>query len=126
MRRFIQTQKKSVSQKLQVSEGKFIFSRPGRFIWEYQKPFEQRLQSDAKKLYIFDRDLSQVTVKPVDASLGTTPAAILFGSDLKKHFSVQNAPASKTLENAGLEWVYLVPKAADTQFKQIALAFNQN
>ena len=42
------------------SSGYFEFSRPGRFIWVYQKPFEQVLQSDGERLYIYDKDLKQV------------------------------------------------------------------
>src|SRR5680860_540502 len=46
-----------------VSSGSFSFARPGKFIWTYQKPYEQLLQADGDKLYIFDKDLNQVTIK---------------------------------------------------------------
>ena len=46
-----------------LASGTFIFSRPGKFIWTYKKPYEQVLQADGVNLYIYDKDLNQVTVK---------------------------------------------------------------
>ena len=63
-----------------TSSGDFSFSRPGRFVWRYVKPYEQQLSADGQTLYIYDKDLSQVTERKLDASLGSSPAAILFGS----------------------------------------------
>ncbi len=45
------------------STGTFEFARPGKFIWTYEKPYEQLLQADGEKLYIYDKDLNQVTVR---------------------------------------------------------------
>src|SRR5260364_175251 len=42
------------------SSGTFLFSRPGRFIWRYEQPYQQILQSDGKTFYIYDKDLNQV------------------------------------------------------------------
>ena len=73
------------AKKPQQSSGTFLFARPGKFIWTYVKPYDQVLQADGDKLYIFDKDLNQVTTKPLGDALGSSPAAILFGSnDLKR------------------------------------------
>lgn len=75
-----------------LASGTFIFSRPGKFIWTYKKPYEQVLQADGVNLYIYDKDLNQVTVKKLGNALGSSPAAILFGSnDLEKSFKLRNA-----------------------------------
>ena len=63
------------------STGTFVFARPGKFIWTYVKPYEQLLQADGDQLYIYDKDLNQVTVKKLGNALGSSPAAILFGSN---------------------------------------------
>ncbi len=99
------------------STGTFLFARPGKFIWQYQKPYEQLLQADGEQLYIYDKDLNQVTVKKLGDALGSSPAAILFGSnDLEKNFTLSEAGTRE-----GLEWLKAVPKAKDTSFEQIAI-----
>jgi outer membrane lipoprotein carrier protein len=46
-----------------TSSGTFTFARPGKFIWAYDKPYAQILQADGDKLYVYDKDLNQVTVR---------------------------------------------------------------
>ena len=100
-----------------VASGTFIFSRPGKFIWAYKKPYEQVLQADGVNLYIYDRELNQVTVKKLGNALGSSPAAILFGSnDLEKNFKLRNAGT-----HGGYEWVEAIPKTKDTPFEKINL-----
>ncbi|MGS0743205.1 outer membrane lipoprotein chaperone LolA [Glaciimonas sp. GG7] len=100
-----------------ASTGTFIFARPGKFIWTYLKPYEQVLQADGDKLYIYDKDLNQVTTKKLGNALGSSPAAILFGSnDLEKNFTLkEGAPKD------GLEWLEATPKAKDTTFDHISI-----
>ena len=99
------------------SSGTFLFARPGKFIWTYVKPYDQVLQADGEKLYIFDKDLNQVTVKQLGNALGSSPAAILFGSnDLEKNFTLSEAGTRD-----GMEWLKAVPKAKDTSFEQISI-----
>ena len=100
-----------------VSTGTFVFARPGKFVWTYQKPYEQLLQADGDTLYIFDKDLNQVTTRKLGSALGSSPAAILFGSnDLEKNFTLTEAGTRD-----GLEWLKATPKAKDTSFEQISI-----
>ncbi|NVM79165.1 outer membrane lipoprotein carrier protein [Duganella sp. SG902] len=100
-----------------TATGTFVFARPGKFIWTYVKPYEQVLQADGDKLYIFDKDLNQVTVKKLGDALGSSPAAILFGSnDLEKNFTLSEAGTKD-----GAELLKAVPKAKDTSFEQIII-----
>jgi len=100
-----------------VSSGTFVFARPGKFIWTYQKPYEQLLQADGETLYIYDKDLNQVTTRKLGNALGSSPAAILFGSnDLEKNFTL-----TESGERDGAEWLTAVPKARDTTFEQIGI-----
>ena len=110
--------KKSDSSKVTApSTGTFLFARPGKFIWTYQKPYEQLLQADGEQLYIYDKDLNQVTVKKLGDALGSSPAAILFGSnDLEKNFTLSEAGTRD-----GLEWLNATPKSKDTAFEQISI-----
>lgn len=99
------------------STGSFMFARPGKFIWKYEKPYEQLLQADGEKLYIYDKDLNQVTVRALGNALGSSPAAILFGSnDLETNFTLKEAGTKD-----GLEWLEATPKSKDTTFERIGI-----
>lgn len=117
---FTQQQVKTIdgtSKVSNVSSGSFSFARPGKFIWIYQKPYEQLLQADGDKLYIYDKDLNQVTIKKLGNALGSSPAAILFGSnDLEKNFTLKDAGSKD-----GMEWLEATPKAKDSTFDQIGI-----
>jgi len=117
---FTQRMVKEESGKLHTSapsSGNFLFARPGKFIWSYQKPYEQVLQADGEKLYIYDKDLNQVTIRTLGNAIGSSPAAILFGSnDLEKNFTLSEAGARD-----GIEWLQAIPKAKDTQFEKIGI-----
>lgn len=100
-----------------ASSGSFVFARPGKFIWTYQKPYEQVLQADGETLYIYDKDLNQVTTRKLGNALGSSPAAILFGSNkLDENFTLSEAG-----ERDGMEWLNATPKARDTSFEQISI-----
>ena len=101
------------------ASGTFEFSRPGRFIWRYVKPYDQLLQADGETLYIYDKDLNQVTERKLGTSLGASPAAILFGSnDIEKNFTLKDAGVKN-----GIDWVELKPKSQDTQFQRVGIGF---
>ncbi len=112
-----QVKKTDASKVSAPATGTFLFARPGKFIWTYQKPYEQLLQADGDQLYIYDKDLNQVTIKKLGDALGSSPAAILFGSnDLEKNFTLSEAGTRD-----GLEWLKATPKAKDTAFEQISI-----
>jgi outer membrane lipoprotein carrier protein len=117
---FTQRQVKSSASGTKTSapaSGTFEFARPGKFIWTYLKPYDQLLQADGEQLYIYDKDLNQVTVKKLGSALGSSPAAILFGSnDLEKNFTLSEAGTRD-----GLEWLKAVPKTPDSTFEQISI-----
>jgi outer membrane lipoprotein carrier protein len=112
-----QIKKTETSKPQAPSTGTFVFARPGKFIWTYTKPYEQLLQADGEQLYIYDKDLNQVTIKKLGDALGSSPAAILFGSnDLEKNFTLSEAGTRD-----GLEWLNATPKGKDTSFEQISI-----
>ncbi len=110
--------KKNPGPKVQpVSSGTFVFARPGKFVWTYSKPYVQVLHADGDLLHIYDKDLNQVTVKKLGDALGSSPAAILFGSnDLDKNFTLADGGTRD-----GLEWLNATPKAKDTSFERISI-----
>jgi outer membrane lipoprotein carrier protein len=88
------------------TQGHFVFQRPGRFVWDTQKPYEQKLITNGTQLILWDKDLNQATFRPAGQALASTPAAILFGeSSLEQHFDLIDGE-----ERLGMKWVALVPK----------------
>ncbi len=101
------------------SSGNFAFSRPGKFIWNYQSPYAQKMVCDGTDIYIWDEDLNQVTVKKAEDALPTSPASILFGkADINKEWTVKTLP-----DKNGLQWVELTPKEADASYSKIVFGF---
>ena len=107
---------------LQQATGTMQFSRPGKFRWEYDKPYEQTIVGDGARLWIYDKDLNQVTVRKLDRALGSSPAAILAGSnEIEKGYTLSAAGSQD-----GLEWIEAVPRSKDTAFERIRLGFNKS
>ncbi len=103
------------------TSGQFIFQRPGKFVWDTQKPYEQKLIADGKQLLMWDKDLNQLTIRSTSLALAASPAAILFGeSALDAQFELEDG-GTKT----DLQWVNLKPKAkpgqSDLPYTKIAI-----
>lgn len=108
--------------KLQETSGSMQFQRPGRIRWVYSKPYEQTIVGDGDKLWIYDKDLNQVTVKPMGQALGGSPAALLAGSnDIEKDFRLNAAGVQD-----GLEWVEATPRNAESTFQKVRLGFGKS
>lgn len=106
---------------LQKATGTMQFVRPGRFRWEYDKPYEQTIVGDGARLWIYDKDLNQVTVRKLDKALGGSPAALLAGSnEIEKVYTLTNLGPQE-----GLDWLEAVPKSKDNTFERIRLGFSQ-
>lgn len=107
---------------LQQATGIMLFVRPGRFRWEYQKPYEQLIVGDGSKLWIYDKDLNQVTMRKLGTALGGSPAALLAGSnEIEKDYNLIDIGNQE-----GLEWVEAVPKAKENAFERIRLGFGKS
>jgi outer membrane lipoprotein carrier protein len=106
----------------EYSRGVFVFQRPGKFRWEYEKPYPQLLVSDGDKLWSWDPDLNQVTVQPMGDALGATPAAILAGDgSLERNFRLVAEG-----ERGGLAWVRAEPLSSDGPFAEVRIGLSDN
>ena len=105
---------------MRTAIGKFYLKRPGKFRWEYQSPNPQLIVGDGKKLWVYDKDLEQVTVKPMKQALGSSPAGILMRQrDLNDDFIVlERSPRE------GMLWVDLRPKKKNSDFKRILIGLD--
>ncbi len=115
---FTQTVTSPDGLKKKTSSGRFEFSRPNRFRFNYLKPFEQLIVADGQKVWIYDADLNQASSRQFGQALGSTPAALLAGGSLDKEFDLAPLPAKD-----GLEWAEAKPKAKDGTFKSVKIGF---
>jgi len=104
---------------VQESKGSLAFSRPGRFRWTYVKPYAQLIVGDGNKVWIYDQDLKQVTIKRMGQALTSTPAALLAGNnDAMRAFKITEQGAKD-----GLEWVEAVPREKEGGFERVRMGF---
>ena len=78
--------------------------------------------ADGEKLWIYDIDLEQVTVKKLDQALGNAPIMLLSSNQpLDTDFELRDLG-----EREGLEWVELLPKTRDTDFEKIFMGLSEH
>lgn len=106
-------------EKTQAGSGEFAFLRPGCFRWQYTLPFEEEMVSDGQTLWLYDKELEQVTVKRLMAAMPATPASLLFGNnDFSRDFKVKNLDTDD-----GLAWIVATPKDEASTFTEVRIAF---
>ena len=115
---FTQTVSSPDGARRKVSSGSFEFQRPDRFRFAYARPYEQLIVGDGRKVWIFDADLNQVSVRALSQAIGATPAALLAGAALERDFVLQAQPAQD-----GLDWVQATPRAKDGAFQSMRIGF---
>jgi outer membrane lipoprotein carrier protein len=131
---FLQTLTDPHGREIDRAKGTLVVDRPGRFRWEiHPQPVAgsgdsgaaaasagQLMVCDGKNLWFLDRDLQQVTVKPVDSALSATPAMLLSGTvDVRKNFKITAAG-----ERMGLTWVLVEPQGAQADFRDALFGFD--
>ncbi len=116
---FIQIVASKSGRKAQNATGHMMFSRPGKFRWTYLTPYYQLIVGDGTRLWIYDRDLNQVSTRKLAAALGSSPAALLAGDNaLEKNFALKEGGSSD-----GIEWVDATPKSQDSGFQHLRIGF---
>lgn len=101
------------------AQGSFEFERPGKFRWTYEQPYTQVIVSDGKTLFLYDKDLAQVTERRLAGAIPASPASILFGSN---HFE-DDFTVSNDGEEGGIAWLLAKPKGKDSLFERIRIGF---
>ncbi|NOQ81136.1 MAG: outer membrane lipoprotein chaperone LolA [Methylophaga sp.] len=119
--KFTQTVLDSRGQVIDEAEGLFILERPGKFRWDYKLPYPQYIVADGQRIWFYDVDLEQVTVKSQLEALADTPATLLSGETMpEEKYLLTDIPSDD-----GLIWVELIPKDVDSNFQTVTLAFDQ-
>lgn len=113
---------KTKQREISHSSGTMALERPGRFRWQTKNPMEQLVIADGQKLWVYDVDLEQVTVKKQEKGLGGTAALFLSGYDntVTRDFEV-SATGSGT--NQAYE---LHSKSSKANFQRLKLIFTND
>jgi outer membrane lipoprotein carrier protein len=108
---------------VQTSYGRMSMQRPGKFRWEVTKPIPQVIVANTTRLWIYDPDLEQVTIRSLKQATGETPALLLshVNVELNSEYKVSAMPAK-----ANLTWYNLIPRKADSMFVSIQMGFLGN
>lgn len=118
---FTQTISDSKGKLTEQSVGHMALQRPGKFRWEVTKPVAQLMVANNARLWIYDPELEQVTIRLLNKEIDNTPAMLLSHPDnvaIEKNFKVQ------TLNNvASLQWFALLPKNHDSMLAFIKMGF---
>lgn len=105
---------------LEESGGRFWLSRPGKFRWDYTEPYRREVVSDGVRVWIFDPDLEQVTVREIGDSLGATPAGLLAGSES----ALDELEIVGVARDGLLDWVQVLSRDGEAEFSAVVLGFD--
>jgi outer membrane lipoprotein carrier protein len=111
---------------IESGTGSLLVQRPGKFRWDYSprnSPHGQLLVADGKNLWFYDRELAQVSVKPVESALSATPVTLLSGSSAQLHDTFEISAAGS---HDGMEWVSVKPRSAEADFSDAELGFSHD
>ncbi|MDP2324764.1 MAG: outer membrane lipoprotein chaperone LolA [Gammaproteobacteria bacterium] len=110
----------SRGQVLEDASGLVAMQRPGRFRWDYQTPFERVIAADGARVWLYEADLDQVTIRKLSSGIGDTPAALLTG----KESVLERFDVAKSWTEGGLSLVRLIPRSAEADFAGVTLGFH--
>lgn len=122
--RFMQTVLDENQVVVQRSSGSLSILKPGRFRWDYYQPYDQQIISDGERLWVYDIDLEQVTVTPLNEALGAAPAMLL-SSDrpVEEQFAIEEL--GRLPGGGELLWVELQPRQKDTDYSRVYLGLDE-
>lgn len=105
------------------SNGSMALERPGKFRWEVTKPMPQTIIANAERLWVYDPDLQQVTIRSLKTEAGEAPALLLSHQNaaLESDYKIQTLS-----EKDGLRWFVLKPKKNDNMFASVKMGFAKN
>jgi chaperone LolA len=118
---FSQSIENENAQVREISSGEVYVEKPLRFHWQYRYPYEQQLIADGQTLWIYDQDLNQVIIKPVQVAIKGAPASLLSDtSALTKNYEVKHLEVID-----GISWFVLTPKNTSEEFKEFYMGFSE-
>ncbi|QNR95849.1 outer membrane lipoprotein chaperone LolA [Stenotrophomonas sp. 169] len=106
----------------ETTSGRVALSAPRLFRWEYQRPHVQQIVADGSKVWMYEPDLEQATVRAQGKEEQNSPlTALINPALLDQQYDVSEEAAPRD----GLQWLSLTPKReTEASFQFAALGFN--
>lgn len=103
------------------STGRIALAKPRQFRWEYAQPFPQLIVADGARVWVFDPELEQVSVRPQSLEEQQSPlAALIDPGALERQFKITEGG-----DHDGMSWLVLLPRSGtDAQVTQAWLGFS--
>ena len=102
------------------SRGTLALEAPRQFRWETTAPYQQTIVADGARVWIYEPDLQQVSVRNQGSEEAHSPLTVLTDlSQLDREFN-----ASEAGEKDGLNWLKLTSKAKEPEFDYAMLGFD--
>jgi len=104
------------------SRGTMALQAPRQFRWETKKPYQQTIVADGQRVWVYEPDLEQVSVRSQSSEEAHSPLTVLTDlSQIDTQFT-----ASESGERDGFVWLKLVSKAKEPEFEYAELGFSAN
>jgi outer membrane lipoprotein carrier protein len=117
---FVQTLTGSNGGTHKSSSGTMALEAPRQFRWETVSPYKQTIVADGSRVWLYDPDLDQVTVRVQSSEEAQSPLTVLTDlTQMDKDFKVVEQG-----EHDGLVWLRLTSNARDPQFDYADLGFD--
>lgn len=107
---------------IEESEGELALAAPRQFRFEYRTPYPQLLLADGEKLWVYDPDLEQVSVRAQSTEEANSPLTLILEPEaLDEIFMVTEGGMEHELQ-----WLLLTPLEQRNDFDRLDLGFDQN
>lgn len=107
------------NQKVDPNSGQVWMQVPALFRWQYVEPIEQLIVADGEKVWVYDEDLEQVTVKAQDNDLN--PIYVIINDEKsQQHYHIKHE-----MSRQDIDWISLTPKVRNEEVQTVWLAVHE-
>jgi outer membrane lipoprotein carrier protein len=117
---FIQYELIDGGEKADLNTGRVWMQAPDQFRWHYLDPIEQLIVADGQKVWVYDEDLEQVTVKTQSNQLN--PIYVIINDEKsQQHYDIKHE-----VQSQGIDWISLTPKVPNEEVETVWLAIEKS
>lgn len=117
---FSQTVTDDKGRVLEEAFGRVYLELPKHFRWDYREPYEQLIVADGEKVWLYDVELEQITVRDQEEAARNSPMMVLADTELMdRYFESENLG-----QRAGYRWLRLTPKNPESEFVHVDAGVN--
>lgn len=107
---------------VEEASGRVYLSLPDRFRWDYTDPYEQIIVADGRRVWLYDVELEQVTVRDQSEAAKDSPMLVLADTALMDEFFETEELGRRD----GYQWLRMIPKDEESQFQAVEVAVDSD